>query len=171
MRDGLTGVANRRLFDEQLDAEWRKSERYGRDLGLLLLDVDHFKRFNDHHGHLGGDDCLRQLAHRLDLTFSRPGDLVARYGGEEFAILLPECGESDCLANAQRVLEVVRGMELPHGDSPVAPIVTASVGLGMRGYAGADSKAALIASADAALYAAKKDGRNRFRSAWIGEGG
>lgn len=167
LRDGLTGIANRRRFEQCLDAEWRRAERFGRPLGVLLLDVDHFKRYNDHYGHLQGDDCLRQVAQRLELCFSRSGDMVARYGGEEFVVLLPDSGEPESLANAQRALDAVRELFLPHGDSPVSDAVTISVGVATKGHAGVLTSKALVDAADQALYAAKVAGRNRFKAAWI----
>lgn len=159
LRDGLTGIANRRCFDAALERELRLASRSRGTSLLLLLDVDHFKQYNDHYGHAAGDACLRQVAASLESAFARAGDLVARFGGEEFVLLLRHGGLAEEIA---RALEAVRGLALPHGHSSAAPIVTISVG-GLALRAG-DSAAALIAAADVLLYQAKDGGRNR--GAW-----
>ncbi|MEO0854506.1 MAG: diguanylate cyclase, partial [Cyanobacteria bacterium J06648_11] len=127
--DGLTGVANRRRFDESISREWRRQSRHSGVLSLILLDIDDFKRYNDTYGHMAGDDCLRLVATALKRTVDRPADLVARYGGEEFALLLPETG----LAGASRVAEKVRAeidqLKLPHAASRTRTVVTASLGV------------------------------------------
>lgn len=161
--DGLTGVANRRQFDEWLALEWARAQRHGHALSLLLVDVDHFKAYNDRYGHQAGDEALRRVAACLSEQMRRGTDLVARYGGEEFACLLPDTDSEQALALAQRIVEAVPLMAVPHSASPVAPVLTASVGVATRrgptqpGW----SSAALLGLADAQLYEAKRLGRAR----------
>ncbi|MGB4059577.1 MAG: diguanylate cyclase [Burkholderiaceae bacterium] len=158
--DGLTGVSNRRHFDERLAVEWGRAQRSGSALSLVLLDVDFFKAYNDHYGHQAGDDCLRQIAAALKAELRRPTDLVARYGGEEFVCLLPDTGHDDALAMAERMLRAVRALGLAHLFSDVAPVVTVSLGVATRDGADTGSRAAyLLALADAQLYQAKRSGR------------
>jgi len=158
--DALTGISNRRRFDEALATEWRRALREGDKLSLLLIDADHFKRYNDTYGHVRGDSCLKQIAEAaLDIVL-RPGDLVARYGGEEFAVVLPGTDEIGAKAVAEDICQAVRNRRLPHeGNAP--GIVTVSVGVAtvipVRGKSPQD----LIESADQALYRAKGRGRNR----------
>ncbi len=171
IEDGLTGLANRRYFDTSLAKEWRRATRAGDPLSLLLIDVDHFKRYNDRHGHVDGDACLRAVAQALSRSCGRAADLAARYGGEEFAVLLPGTDEAAARQFAERLCQHVRELALPHGDSPVATHVTVSVGIatswpqvlgrgGMKEALDA-AYAALVRAADEALYAAKAAGRNR----------
>jgi diguanylate cyclase (GGDEF)-like protein len=165
--DALTGIANRRVFGETLGREWHRSLRSGRPLSLLMLDVDHFKPYNDTHGHLGGDDCLRSVAQALASCTRRASDLVARYGGEEFAILLPDTGESDASAVAQSACRAVLSLGIPHGKSSVNDCVTVSIGVATfvppPAFVGklAGKPSSLIDAADQALYEAKQQGRNR----------
>ncbi|WPC03809.1 diguanylate cyclase [Pseudomonas benzenivorans] len=159
--DGLTGIANRRQFEERLELEFRRCRRSGSPLALLMIDVDFFKPYNDRYGHQAGDECLRQLASLLRASMSRPGDLVARYGGEEFVFLLPETDEAGARVIAQRLVDAVRRLNLEHLDSHVAPVVTISIGVAVLGADSSDSCEALIALADAQLYRAKKQGRGR----------
>lgn len=158
--DALTGIANRRRFDDALATEWRRGLREGNKLSLLLIDADHFKRYNDNYGHVRGDSCLKQIAEAaLDIVL-RPGDLVARYGGEEFAVILPATDEHGARAVAEDICQALRNRRLPHeGNSP--GIVTVSIGCAtivpQRGKSAQD----LIEAADQALYWAKGRGRNR----------
>ena len=163
--DALTGIANRRRFDRALHDEWQRGTRHGAPLALLLVDVDHFKRYNDSLGHRLGDDCLRAIAQLLHGCARRAGDLVARYGGEEFALLLPHTGADEAAAIAQACLDAVDGAELPHPDSPLAAHVTLSIGV--AGLAADPARAAetLLEAADAAMYAAKRAGRHRVVAA------
>ncbi len=159
--DGLTGLCNRRGFDERLITEWQRAQRSGQWLGLALIDVDHFKRYNDHHGHQAGDDCLRAIAGALVEAAWRPADLVARYGGEEFAAILPETPLEGTQAVAERLEAQVRQMALPHGAPAAGPFVTVSLGVAVaRGRDGL-SIAELLAIADRELYRAKAAGRGR----------
>jgi diguanylate cyclase (GGDEF)-like protein len=158
--DALTGIANRRRFDDSLTTEWRRALREGSKLSLLLIDADHFKRYNDTYGHVRGDSCLKQIAEAALDVVLRPGDLVARYGGEEFAVVLPGTDEIGAKAVAEDICQAVRNRRLPHeGNAP--GIVTVSIGcatiIPQRGKTSQD----LIESADQALYRAKGRGRNR----------
>lgn len=162
--DGLTGVANRRAFDEFVDRAWRQVRREQAPLSLLLMDVDYFKPFNDHYGHQAGDACLTRVAGALAAVVRRPGDLVARYGGEEFAIVLTGTDAGGAAAVAEAARASVAALGLSHVASSVSSHVTVSIGAAtMRG--GSETVAALIAAADRALYAAKRAGRNRVAHA------
>jgi diguanylate cyclase (GGDEF)-like protein len=159
--DGLTGVSNRRQFDERLALEWGRAQRNGTPLSLILLDVDFFKAYNDHYGHQAGDVCLQQLASVLKANLRRPTDLVARYGGEEFVCLLPDAPLEEGLAMAHKLLQAVKQQAIAHQFSGVADVVTVSLGVATRqgeGSAGATA-ADLLALADAQLYHAKHAGR------------
>jgi diguanylate cyclase (GGDEF)-like protein len=159
--DGLTGVHNRRYFDQQLALEWARSARTGAPLSMILLDVDFFKRYNDHYGHQAGDDCLRQVAATLKSNLRRPADLVARYGGEEFACILPETGLDDAVELAKQLERQVRALAISHAYSDVAPTVTISLGVATRDGVGSGSASELLGLADAQLYLAKSTGRAR----------
>ena len=161
MIDGLTGVANRRYFDERLEAEWRRCARSGGPLALLLLDVDYFKRFNDHYGHLSGDDCLRRIALTVKACLHRPFDLVARYGGEEFACILPETNLEGARRTAQAIESAVRAEKIEHARSTIGNVVTVSIGIGCVQPSRDGAIADLLASADARLYRAKESGRGQ----------
>lgn len=160
-QDGLTGIANRRAFDQQLGIHAADAARRSEPLALVLCDVDHFKSFNDYYGHPAGDECLKQFAAALMRNCHRPGDCAARYGGEEFALLLPNTG----LEGARTVVEAIRrdmsALALPHGASPTAPIVTFSAGIAALVPQAADDAERLVRQADQALYRAKQAGRNR----------
>ncbi|WP_395703798.1 diguanylate cyclase [Aquabacterium sp.] len=164
--DGLTGLYNRRHFDERLQQEWLRAQRNGTPLSLLLIDLDGFKRYNDRYGHPAGDDCLRRVAQALALGLLRPADLLARYGGEEFAAILPETDAAGALALAQRLGQLVQALALPHADSPAGlPVVSVSIGVASRPAAApgepAGPQSELLARADRQLYRAKAEGRAR----------
>lgn len=164
MLDGLTGIHNRRYFDEHLDRETRRSQREGEPLSLIMLDIDHFKGFNDHYGHGAGDRCLQKVAETLARTLNRPGDTLCRYGGEEFVALLPGTPTSGALEVAERLRSAVEERALAHEHSSAGPVVTVSLGAATfdpAGEPGADMES-LLARADAALYRAKNAGRNRY---------
>ncbi|MEW6164679.1 MAG: diguanylate cyclase [Pseudomonadota bacterium] len=163
--DGLTGVANRRHFDEAIAAEWRRCRRDSSPLALLMIDIDHFKRFNDRYGHQAGDDCLKTVAAALKEKLGRSHDLVARYGGEEFTCLLPESDLAGALAKAEELRIAVESLGIPHEDSSVARIVTISIGASTLVPDGDGGPDQLVAAADAALYDAKHAGRNRVCAA------
>lgn len=159
--DGVTGIGNRRRFDERLDVEWKRCGRQGLHLAVVLIDIDHFKLYNDHYGHLAGDECLRRVAQLLQATIRRADEVAARYGGEEFVLLLPDTPLPDAMTVAQRCMDALREAALPHPRSPTAPTITFSMGIASvvpRPDAGSDT---LVHAADAALYRAKHGGRNR----------
>jgi diguanylate cyclase (GGDEF)-like protein len=165
--DGLTGLANRRAFDETLEREWRRATRERSKLSLLLIDVDHFKCFNDANGHQVGDDCLRTLACSMRETYGRASDLNARYGGEEFAVILPHTSQSEAVLLAQGYRRLVEELRLPNPNSLVSDVVTVSIGAAtaMATCGGTiDMPAGLLSAADTALYKAKAGGRNRVES-------
>ncbi|HRP98322.1 MAG TPA: diguanylate cyclase [Rhodocyclaceae bacterium] len=161
--DGLTGIANRRCFDDTLRREWRRAARRGAPLSLLLADIDHFKEYNDRYGHQRGDDCLKAVARELAARLNRPSDLVARYGGEEFAVILPETDADGAWRVAEALRRAIQASEIAHEGSSTESLVTISIGVAATVPAGADSTgmAALLRRADEALYEAKRGGRNR----------
>lgn len=163
--DGLTAIANRRRFDEVIELEWRQAARRSEALSLIMIDVDHFKRFNDRHGHVGGDVCLRRVAACIDATGRRPADLAARYGGEEFALLLPNTEIEGATMLASTLLARIAAEAIPHGDSDVSPHVTVSLGVASARPTRDSDPEALIRRADAALYDAKHGGRARWCAA------
>jgi diguanylate cyclase (GGDEF)-like protein len=158
--DGLTGLANRRTFDDALSREYRRALRDNKNLGLIMIDVDMFKAFNDRYGHPAGDECLRRISKTLTNTVFRPGDLTARYGGEEFAVLLPDTDEFGAAIIGERIRQAVLLLAIEH-DASRHHIMTVSVGaasIGRNAFeGGADS---LLQYADRALYRAKDVGRN-----------
>ncbi len=161
LSDALTGVHNRRFFEQSLADEWRRLRRHGHNLALLLIDIDFFKLYNDALGHQAGDECLQQVAAAMDAVIGRAGEFLARYGGEEFAVLLPESELADARGLAEKLLAAVAELEIPHPNSPEA-FVSVSIG-GAAALPNADrTSGALIAAADTALYAAKSSGRNRY---------
>ena len=159
--DALTHAFNRRYFDERLAEAWWRAQRTGRPLGLILIDVDYFKQFNDVNGHQRGDDALRQVAQALKGTILRPGDVVCRYGGEEFACLLSDTDLDGALQVAQRMKLAVRDLAIGHPASAVAEVLTISAGVAVRTPTSRGDAAALLALADAQLYRAKAEGRAR----------
>ena len=159
--DGLTGLSNRRCFDQTLEQEWKRHERMRAPLSLLLMDVDFFKRFNDTQGHLAGDDCLREVAQAIQISLPRTGDLVARYGGEEFAVILPGTDRTGALHVANLIFAGLRARGLPHPASEVGPNVTLSIGCGTTVPERDVPATVLIDQADRALYRAKAAGRGR----------
>jgi diguanylate cyclase (GGDEF)-like protein len=164
-KDGLTGLANRRSFDQALEMEWAQAQRSGKPLALLFADVDHFKLFNDLHGHQSGDECLRAVAAVIGEKALRPTDLAARYGGEEFAIIMPETELEGALRVAERLREAVLKLRIAHGAAGAAPWVTLSVGVATYVPGSDVGPDWLLGQADQALYAAKHLGRNRVISA------
>lgn len=159
--DGLTGIPNRRRFDHVLEAEWKRAQRAGTPLSLILVDVDHFKDYNDHHGHSAGDICLKQVASTLASSVTRAGDLVARYGGEEFVLLMPETDIKGVRLFAEQLCMLTEGQKIPHGCSSASSWVTISAGYAST-VPNQDGKASdLLDEADQMLYRAKNDGRNR----------
>lgn len=160
LTDGLTGLANRRRFDQCLAAEWRRGMRTRQPLSLLMLDVDLFKAYNDSYGHQRGDSCLKQIAESCMDVVTRPGDLVARFGGEEFVVTMPNTESEGAMQVAEEICEALRSRRLPHCESPLR-IVTISIGCATLVPAFGKHAPDLIAIADHALYAAKHNGRNQ----------
>ncbi len=167
-RDGLTGIPNRRRFDEVLTVEWLRGQREGAFMSLIMIDIDHFKLYNDNYGHIEGDDCLKKVATSLATAMSRPADFIARYGGEEFAVILPMTDHDGAITVAETLLEQIRELNLPHRHSLVAEQVTISLGVATMLPTREASSTILIDRADKALYAAKVAGRNRF-TVWTPE--
>jgi diguanylate cyclase (GGDEF)-like protein/PAS domain S-box-containing protein len=169
--DGLTGLANRRAFDETLDRAWRNALRYRRQMSLLLLDVDLFKKFNDCYGHHIGDQCLRAIGASVSGVQMRPCDLVARYGGEELAVILPETNGPGAVEVAGRILQAVRDLKIPHEQNCAGEgFVSVSIGVATAVTVASvmsSSATALIAAADRALYNAKDAGRNQVATALL----
>lgn len=160
--DGLTGIANRRCFDETLQREWRRAMRRATELAVVICDVDHFKDYNDSHGHLAGDDCLKRVAAALRDGVRRPADLVARFGGEEFAVLLPDTTLVGAAQVAERLRCAVMDCAIPHGRSSVSSVVTISLGVASITPAPEAARVeVLTGEADRCLYLAKRGGRNR----------
>lgn len=162
--DGLTGIANRRLFDESLGREWRRCLRVREPLSLLLCDVDFFKQYNDAYGHQAGDGCLKTVAGLLRAKLRRPADMVARYGGEEFAAVLPDTGADGAELVAENMRTAVEALSIPH-DASAAGVVTISIGAATLVPRLAEGAPTLIMAADWALYEAKRLGRNRVHAA------
>jgi diguanylate cyclase (GGDEF)-like protein len=163
LQDDLTRIANRRHLQQVLESEWKRSRRYQRPLGFILLDLDHFKLLNDTRGHLEGDLCLQAVARYLDETVRRTGDLVARYGGEELAVLLPDTDLDGALRMAEQLRRGIEALGLPHEAAPAGHI-TASFGVASAIPAPEEPPDSLIETADMALYRAKTEGRNRVRA-------
>lgn len=159
-QDGLTGIANRRHFNERLQKAWRDCRRHQSHLALLMIDIDHFKLFNDHYGHQAGDDCLKLVAKSLQERLWRAHDVVARYGGEEFVCLLPNCEPVHAKAKAEQLRMAIEALGIPHVASPVNGMVTISIGIASQVPESAYYPEQLLSAADKALYAAKSAGRN-----------
>jgi diguanylate cyclase (GGDEF)-like protein/PAS domain S-box-containing protein len=162
--DGLTGIANRRRFDEVLQAEWKRAQRDRTPCSLLFMDADHFKNFNDIYGHIPGDRCLRQIAEAGAQVLQRPADLVARYGGEEFAVILPDTSCDGAIAIAEQIRFAVEQLHIPHSGNSYE-IVTVSIGCATQIPDTNSELSELLKAADSALYVAKSLGRNRVEAA------
>jgi diguanylate cyclase (GGDEF)-like protein/PAS domain S-box-containing protein len=160
--DQLTQIANRRRFDDTMIREVKKAKRSGTILSILMLDIDHFKFYNDAYGHLEGDSCLKKVATALSTTLKRPQDLAARWGGEEFACLLPNTNTNGAQNVAESLREAIQNLSIPHQSSPVSNVVTVSIGVVSSNPMDENSFDNLLRHADEALYQAKKTGRNRI---------
>jgi len=160
-RDGLTGIYNRRRFDQHVIQIWQQGMRDRRPVALLFADIDHFKAFNDRYGHQAGDEAMKAITAVLTRFASRPFDLVARYGGEEFAILLYDAMPAQAARIAEQLLAEIRALGIAHRDSDAAPVLTISVGVASVQPVAGRSSAGLLQLADQALYAAKDAGRNQ----------
>jgi len=162
--DPLTGLSNRRAFDDILEREWRQARRSGAPLATIMVDLDHFKYYNDCYGHLAGDECLKAVAGLLRSNARRPIDFVARYGGEEFIVLLPDTDAGGAYHVAERLRKALGTAKIPHERSPLSNFVTASFGVAALIPDRIATAATLVAAADEALYEAKNTGRNRVAS-------
>lgn len=163
--DELTGLANRRRFDEALVTEWQRAARSVTPLSLLMVDIDHFKQFNDNYGHVAGDKCLRQVAGVLDQCVRRAGELVARYGGEEFVVLLPGANMADACDTANKCMELMHALAIPHAASETSTQVTFSIGVACLLPDATLEPSSMVNAADTAMYRAKNGGRARFEVA------
>ena len=168
--DGLTGLSNRRRFDEFLDREWRRGVRQQSYISLILVDIDHFKEFNDYYGHQAGDECLQRVAGVLLRAVKRPGDLAARYGGEEFACVLSDTNPEGAVALARSIMEEINKLAIPHGRSPAVDRISVSCGVATLVPEKEQMSSELVRVADRLLYAAKEEGRNRMKSWPFGKG-
>ena len=167
LQDGLTGLANRRAFDQAFDREWKRTLRTGGDMALLLLDVDYFKQFNDCYGHQAGDDCLRAAADCVRKLARRPTDVACRYGGEEIVVILGATGLDDAASIAENMRSAVEALEIPHQGSKCSDYVTVSIGVAAavsRAGGTMQMPQGLLQAADHSLYKAKAGGRNRVES-------
>jgi len=160
MQDGLTGLANRRYFDETIEREFRRASRQGQPVAVIMIDVDHFKDYNDRYGHLAGDECLREVARAIQGCLRRASDFAARYGGEEIVVVLPDADGARANTLAMRMQAAVHALALPH-ECHASGVVTFSGGVATCvPRPRTDDWHALVAEADAALYAAKAGGRD-----------
>ncbi len=162
--DGLTGIPNRRRFDEYLKEEWCRAIRTNAPLSLIMIDIDYFKLFNDNYGHLAGDDCLKQVGFSLEKSIERTTDFVARYGGEEFACILPMTDIKGAIVIANKLQENILALNIPHAFSKNATCITISQGVSTQIPSQNSTSSVLISVADKALYNAKASGRNQVKS-------
>ena len=159
--DGLTGIANRRIFDKTLIKEWKQSVLHKTTLSLILIDIDFFKPYNDTYGHQQGDDCLHSVAQALSTAAHHPTDLLARYGGEEFVVIAPNTNSGGATRLAENLCTAIRDLKIPHKASKAAEIVTISLGIATLSPASNDDMNCMVKYADEALYKAKDSGRNQ----------
>jgi diguanylate cyclase (GGDEF)-like protein len=165
--DSLTGIPNRRAFDEQFDREWRRAIRAQEPLAAAMIDIDHFKEYNDTYGHPAGDSCLRQVAGILAEGLNRGGDFVARYGGEEFICLFIGADVRGVEAVGEKLRAAIEALRIPHATSPVSPWVTVSVGSAICQPTSEILPVTLVEAADAQLFLAKRSGRNRVNQVTV----
>lgn len=163
--DGLTGIANRRHLDRHLQAQAALCQRHKIPLSVIMLDLDHFKTYNDNYGHLAGDSCLKKVAKVMQRQVQRPTDLVGRYGGEEFSVILPDTDETGAQILAEKIRQSVSALAIPHENNSAAPHVTLSLGVATCVPEPGFNPADLVSRADKALYQAKQAGRNRVSQA------
>jgi diguanylate cyclase (GGDEF)-like protein/PAS domain S-box-containing protein len=159
-KDGLTGVANRRMFDKVIELEWDNARRNHQPLSIIMLDIDYFKQYNDQYGHIQGDDSLKRVAQSLDIAATRARDFLARFGGEEFVLVLPETDAISARKVAERCQQLISKLEIPHAASQINPMLTLSIGVGTIIPSLADHATAFINEVDQRLYQAKQKGRN-----------
>jgi diguanylate cyclase (GGDEF)-like protein len=155
-------LPNRRYFDQQLPVEWQRTIRARHSFSILFIDIDHFKRYNDFYGHQNGDRCLQLVAEKLEGELKRAGDVIVRYGGEEFVCLLPSTDTAGSAKLAQNLIDAITRTAIPHADSPVAAIISISIGVASTNPQSGDNVIELIQCADEMLYLAKEQGRNRI---------
>jgi diguanylate cyclase (GGDEF)-like protein len=160
-QDGLTGIANRRMFDTVLEREWSNAQCSGSAMSLIILDIDYFKQFNDHYGHLKGDECLRRVAQTLSLAANRPKDFIARIGGEEFVWLLPQTDAESARQVARKCLNLIRQQQIPHEFSAVSSLLSFSLGVGTIKASPETTALEFVGQVDKLLYKAKHNGRMR----------
>ncbi|WP_460123219.1 diguanylate cyclase [Pseudomonas sp. S2_C03] len=160
-QDGLTGIANRRMFDTVLEREWANAQRTGLPLSLIILDIDYFKQYNDHYGHIKGDECLRQVAKTLSQAANRPRDFIARIGGEEFIWLLPETDAESAKRVANKCLHLIRQQQIAHEHSAVSSLLSLSLGVGTTSAPLQATALSFVEQVDKLLYKAKHQGRMR----------
>ncbi len=161
-KDGLTGVGNRRHFENVLEREWQRARDSRQPLSVVMIDIDYFKQYNDRYGHVAGDDCLRRVGRLLDDATGRPRDFVARFGGEEFVLVLPDTDADTALRISERCHARIAAEGIAHESSPVARVLTVSIGVGTIVPDGDAQPLGFIAEVDRALYLAKRQGRNRI---------
>ncbi|MFH1816840.1 MAG: diguanylate cyclase [Pseudomonadota bacterium] len=159
-KDGLTGVANRRMFDSILEVEWAHARRNNQPLSVIMLDIDYFKQYNDSYGHIEGDACLKRVAQTLNSAATRARDLFARFGGEEFVLVLPGTDEGSAAKIAERCRSLIFKEQIPHAQSPVSQILTVSLGVGTIIPSHQDDPLSFVETVDKRLYQAKQHGRN-----------
>ncbi len=160
--DGLTGISNRRFFEEVIEKEWRRHKRSGISMALLMIDIDFFKAFNDTYGHQQGDECLKLIAQSLKASLDRSGDIVARYGGEEFVVVLPETDAGGAEKVCRKIQETISDLKIRHVASDAGETVTVSIGISAIIPKRKMRHEELVSMADNALYQAKQQGRNRY---------
>ena len=159
-KDGLTGVANRRMFDSVMELEWHNAKRHRQPLSLIMIDIDYFKQYNDHYGHLQGDDCLKRVSQALDEAATRSRDFLARFGGEEFVLVLPDSDAESAATVAERCRKAIFKLQIPHAKSEVSQLLTISLGVGSVVPGPDDELMDFIETVDKRLYLAKQSGRN-----------
>lgn len=159
-KDGLTGVANRRMFDSVMELEWLNAKRHRQPLSLIMIDIDYFKQYNDHYGHLQGDDCLKRVSQALDEAATRSRDFIARFGGEEFVLVLPDSDAESAATVAERCRKAIFKLQIPHAKSEVSQLLTISLGVGSVVPGPNDELMDFIETVDRRLYLAKQSGRN-----------
>ncbi|MEG2299614.1 MAG: sensor domain-containing diguanylate cyclase [Acinetobacter sp.] len=161
-QDGLTGIANRRFFEDSYQREWLNAQREQQPLTIMLLDIDYFKQYNDYNGHLLGDACLKQIAQILKKSVSRPRDLVARFGGEEFVLILPDTSQASAIEVVERILQSIRTADICHSSSPLDQRLSVSLGVKTIIPTQKNDKMAFLKEVDQNLYLAKEQGRNGY---------
>ncbi len=167
VRDGLTGIFNRRYFDEIIAKEWKRAAREKKSISLIMLDIDSFKLYNDFYGHQAGDECLKKVSNVISETLHRASDVAARYGGEEFAVILPSVDKEKALQLAETIRNKIESLHIEHKQNQASAYVTASIGTSCTIPVPGSSTESLIANADQALFRAKKEGKNRVQSQFI----